>query len=132
MHGVFVLLLPFLAGLGAMFSRPAAGPALDRPAISVEGIAVATLALIASHAVSYYVNFIKGGEFRTASPGGLMIAPYGRVVVLHVTIILGSVAIVALGQPIALLLLLVVLKTALDLILHVRSHGRAREATSSG
>lgn len=125
-HGVFVLLLPIFVGLGGLISRPTAGLVVEGPRISAEGIVVATLALIASHAVSFYVNFVRGGEYRTASPGGLMLAPYGRVVVLHVTILLGSMLVFALGQPVALLLLLVVLKTALDLILHVVSHRRIR------
>lgn len=130
-HGVFVLLLPLFAGLGAMISRPDGGPALGASRISAEGILLATLALIASHAVSYYVNFIRGGEYRNVSPGSIMVAPYGRVFVLHLTIILGSFAIFALGQPIGLLLLLVLLKTALDLILHVVSHKRIREGSSA-
>lgn len=81
--------------------------------------------------MSYYVNYIKGGEYRTASPAGLMVAPYARVFILHITIILGSMAVFVLGQPIYLLVLLVVLKTILDVILHIRSHRRIREGPAS-
>jgi hypothetical protein len=44
------------------------------------------------------------------------------VLVLHVTIILGAVVIGAFGTPIAALVLLVGLKTLIDLVLHVLEH----------
>jgi hypothetical protein len=56
-----------------------------------------------------------------------MARPYGRVVILHLTIIVGALLVGVLGQPIALLVLLVVLKTALDLVLHLRSHRAATD-----
>ena len=61
-----------------------------------------------------------------------MRAPYGRIVVLHVAIILGGFAVMALGEPVALLVVLVLLKLALDIKLHLREHsatpGAARRA----
>jgi hypothetical protein len=58
-----------------------------------------------------------------------MFAPYGRLVVLHVTIILGAIAISTTGAPVAAIVVLVLLKTALDLGLHLREHRRLRPAT---
>jgi hypothetical protein len=95
---------------------------LSGATLSVEGLLLAALALSISHVISYYLNFIRRGEYRRVSVMGQMARPYGRVVILHVTIILGAVLVAALGQPLALLALLVVLKTALDLVLHLRSH----------
>jgi hypothetical protein len=54
-------------------------------------------------------------------------AVYGRVVVLHLTILLGAFATAILGGPIWILLILVAGKTVLDLGLHAREH-RAAEA----
>jgi len=51
-----------------------------------------------------------------------MAAPYARLFILHITIILGAMAIAFTGAPAAAVLVLVVLKTALDLGLHLAEH----------
>jgi hypothetical protein len=51
-----------------------------------------------------------------------MFAPYGRVVMLHLTIIFGAFIVAILGAPIGALLVLVVVKTVFDLSLHLRQH----------
>ncbi|MEZ5570125.1 MAG: DUF6498-containing protein [Halioglobus sp.] len=79
-------------------------------------------ALVVSHGVSFVANFLLAGERRRVSLRQLMSAPYGRIVVLHVAILLGGFAVLAMGQPVILLLVLVLLKTALDVRLHVREH----------
>jgi hypothetical protein len=48
-----------------------------------------------------------------------MMQPYARVVVLHVTILFGGFAFMALHAPAAALVVLVALKTALDLRTHL-------------
>jgi hypothetical protein len=45
-------------------------------------------------------------------------------VVLHLTIIFGAMAVAFLGAPITALVVLVVLKTAFDLRLHLREHDK--------
>src|SRR6266567_8023040 len=76
----------------------------------------------ASHAVSFAFNYIGGGEYRTAALASLMSRPYGRVMVLHVVIMEGGFLVQGLGAPLAAIALLVVLKTGLDLVGHVREH----------
>jgi hypothetical protein len=49
---------------------------------------------------------------------------YGRVVILHVTILGSAFLIGLLGTPLAALVLLIVLKTILDVALHLREHQR--------
>jgi hypothetical protein len=49
-------------------------------------------------------------------------APYARVVVLHLTILFGAFLTAMIGQPIGALVILVGLKTILDLALHLREH----------
>jgi hypothetical protein len=56
-----------------------------------------------------------------------MFQPYGRLVILHITIIFGAFAVIGLGQPVALVALLVILKTAVDLLFHLREHARAAQ-----
>ena len=56
-----------------------------------------------------------------------MFAPYGRLVVLHVTIIVGAVVISVTGAPEAAIVVLVLLKIALDLGLHLAEHRDAEK-----
>ena len=55
-----------------------------------------------------------------------MFAPYGRLVVLHMTIIFGGMAIAFTGAPAAAVAILVVLKTALDVGFHLAEHRKRR------
>ncbi len=78
--------------------------------------------LFVSHLISLITNYYAGGEYRRTSIGELMSKPYGRVVILHVTIIIGGMIAMALGQPLPALILLIVLKTVVDLAAHRREH----------
>ena len=81
-----------------------------------------------SHGVSFFTNYLGKGENRNVTPNKLMFEPYKRVVVLHLTILLGASAALVLGQPIGLLIVMVCLKTAVDLRLHWAEHLRAGQA----
>lgn len=79
-------------------------------------------ALVLSHGVSFVLNFLLAGERDELSLQQLMSAPYSRIVVLHIAIIFGGMAVMALGQPVAMLVVLVLLKLAVDVALHLREH----------
>ena len=83
---------------------------------------LAFAALYVSHGVSFLGNFLWGRERDELSLKQLMSAPYGRIMILHVAILLGGFAVMALGQPVAMLAVLVLLKLALDVALHLREH----------
>jgi hypothetical protein len=118
-HGVFVFTLP---AFGAMSGSPTG----DLTAGFEPGtILLALIALAISHGLSYYWNFVRGGEYRRVSAAGQMFAPYGRLVVLHITIIFGGIAISTTGAPVAAIAILVVLKTILDLGFHLAEHRKA-------
>jgi uncharacterized protein DUF6498 len=51
--------------------------------------------------------------------------PYSRVVALHVTVLAGGALAHTIGAPLAALVLLVLLKTAIDLLAHLGEHRRA-------
>jgi hypothetical protein len=114
-HGVFVFTLPVF---GSMESDTVDMTTGFEPLT----IPFAVLALTISHALSYYFNFIKGGEYRRTSAAGQMFAPYGRLVVLHITIIIGGMAIAVTGAPAAAVAILVGLKTLLDVGFHLAEH----------
>lgn len=46
------------------------------------------------------------------------------------TVVLGAFAVVLIGQPVALVALLILFKTVVDLVLHVREHARYRQASA--
>ena len=89
---------------------------------------MAILALFLSHGVSFAFHYLLKGEYKTAKPQQLMGAPYGRVIVMHITILGGGFLAMTIGSPAALLLILVMLKTIVDLNLHQRSHKKAKES----
>jgi hypothetical protein len=116
-HGVFVWMLPLF---GAMESETAA--VAMTTGFEPLTIPFAVLGLAISHGLSYWFNFIKGGEYLRTSAAAQMFAPYGRLVVLHVTIIIGGMAIAFTGAPAAAVAILVALKTALDVGFHLAEH----------
>lgn len=115
-HGVFVLMLP-LFGASETGGESSFGTTPD-PFVLV----AAVVALSISHGLSYLFNFVGGGEYQRVSAAQQMGKPYGRLVVLHVTIILGAMAIIFTGAAIAALAILVLLKIALDIGLHLAEH----------
>jgi hypothetical protein len=122
-HGVFVwVAFPFLfAGPDAEVSRP-------DPSV----VLAAAVALAVSHAASFLFNWLGGGEFRVSSPMAEMRAPYARVVVLHLTILLGAFAVAIIGAPIGALVVMVGLKIALDLSAHLGERQRAGARLRAG
>jgi len=95
------------------------------------------LALFGSHGVSFVYNYLIKGEYARTNPRKLMGAPYSRIFVMHIAIIVGGFALVALKSPVGLLLVLVVLKTFVDVKLHFYEHrkkgaGKARVRRRAG
>ena len=82
--------------------------------------------LAASHVFSFLWNYLIRGEFRRAAIAELMHRPYKRIVVLHLTILIGGGFSMALGSPLWALLLLLALKVGFDLTAHVKEHAKAQ------
>ena len=110
-HGVFVMV---------MF-----GP---RPERALGDIGLALLVLTLSHGYSYRRNFIGRGEYLVISFAKLFWQPYARVIAMHLAIVLGGTLATAMAQPLGALLVLVGLKTAIDLV----AHGLERRKFSGG
>ena len=87
----------------------------------------AILALLLSHTVSFIINYIGKGEYKKAGLQELMGQPYSRVVLLHLTIIIGGFLVMALGSPVFALLILVLLKIFIDIRSHIREHKKYTE-----
>jgi hypothetical protein len=134
-HGVFVFTLPlFIGGV----TRAVADPGLffpDGSPGSVDQLVIASsgpnlsavgwgaLFLAISHTASFLINFVGRGEYRRVSAARQMFAPYGRLVILHLTILFGAFVSLAIGSPVGAIVVLVLLKTSVDLAFHLREHG---------
>ena len=116
-HGVFVFL--FFGN-----SRPS-GLSMMEPALRAVdqwNLWLPLGALAASHLFSFFWNYLYRGEFRRASLSEQMAKPYGRVIVLHLTILFGGFGAMMLGSPVWALAFLIAIKVALDLRAHLREH----------
>jgi len=82
-------------------------------------------ALFLSHFVSFIENFILRGEFATLKTQQLMARPYGHILAMHVGLIAGAIAINKFGSTIALLVVMVGFKFAVDIAQHKRRHKSA-------
>jgi len=112
-HGIFVLVLFGPAG------HASPSPAGFVAAVRGAGVGFGLLAIVLSHGFSFAHNYLASGEFRRATLPQLMIQPYARVMVLHVTILLGGFAAKAMGAPVVALVFLIALKTLIDLRAHL-------------
>ena len=108
-HGAFLLQMfsaqPILAGLwngGSIFWT--------------------ALIFLTSHVFSMIFNFFGKKEYLGKNPGSQMFSVYGRVFIMHVVILFGGFAVQAFGNPIFALILLIVLKTVIDLVAHNKEH----------
>jgi hypothetical protein len=101
------------------------------PAVSVGQIAISFVSLFLSHFVSYQTNFINAGEYRTTSPEQLFMRPYPRIIVMHLTIILGGILATSTGQSELALTLMIALKVIADLGSHTFEHYTAQSGNKA-
>jgi len=122
-HGVFVIVL-----FSGLLDETGSGGDFSLP-----GFLVAILSITVSHLVSFYYNYIRGGEYTRTTLNSLMFQPYGRVIVLHLTIIGSGFLIMILGSPVWGLVLLIIAKIILDVKAHIREHAKLaiKEAPSN-
>jgi len=78
------------------------------------------VAAIAGVSLLYYVvDFIGRGEFRNSNPQQEMFSPYGRIVTLHIAIILGAGIAFTLDEPLAGVLLLIFIRVVFGVVITV-------------
>lgn len=117
-HGVFVVALFGTAELG----REAMNGSLAGPLGRLFGALVsnregwlAMLAIVTVHAAGF-VQWVIASRERPTPLKELMGAPYGRIVVLHVSLIAGGFLVMSLHAPVLGVLLLIALKLGYDLL----------------
>jgi len=136
-HGFFLIVLFKVADPNQAFPSPS----LPGPLVFVEllggvfaalwrnlppGLLWPMAALAVSHGVSFVQNYLLGGERERFTLKRLMAQPYKRIVLLHVAILFGAMPVMLLGSPTPILALLVILKIALDVVLHLQEHKPAQ------
>ena len=83
------------------------------------GLWVPVLGMLISHGTSFWKDFLGQQEYKRTSFGFLVFHPYGRVAVMHATTVIGAVIVEFTGSHVAVLVLLVWLKTVLDIRAHL-------------
>ena len=133
-YGMFTAVHGFF--LVALFQDEASGWNLSGPSGAIPDMLFEVLAavlarpgalfvigsLLLSHGFSFFVNYIGRGENLKASVQKLMMQPYARIVVMHITIIGMGFLVILTGTRVVGVLLLVALKIGVDLKAHHREH----------
>lgn len=109
-HLVFALLLvsDFAGRGGSML-------AIFTGVVQQPGFLWAVLALALLNLVIQIREWWAPGKWRTSEPKTEMFKPYGRIFVLHLTVLLGAGVVLGIGAPAAAILILCLMKTALEL-----------------
>lgn len=115
-HGFFLGTI-FLntARFGLLDPLPLAFSLLENPVLLL-------LPVIAGHAVSFWMNDIRRGELARTTAHQAMFRPYGRIVFMHMVVMGAGFASTLLGGTMLVLLLVVVLKTVIDIAAHFGVH----------
>ncbi len=117
-HGVFLfgLILGQFASTGA-----AGGLGYDwfHPLLAVKW---AVLSLVCGHAASFVLNYIMKGEYKTAQAQKCMMAPYARIVIMHLTIMAGGFLAMLTRNAGPALAVFVALKILADARAHIKEH----------
>jgi len=119
-HFLFIYYL-FVRGINAAGPEPGVWAALLDLFVPLWP---ALAALFISHGVSFFTNYLGRREYLGTDLKTQMGEPYKRIIVIHLTIIIGGFLTMLLRTPTAALLLLIALKTATDLYAHRKEHAR--------
>jgi hypothetical protein len=113
-HGVFIFAL------------------FDQVTIEITAVLLGISLLTISHGLSFFVNFIGHKEYEKVSLSQQMVAPYRRIMLMHLTIILCAFLLNLLGANRITLIFLILLKVAIDAYAHLREHRRLGTYVSDG
>jgi hypothetical protein len=110
-HGLFTVLV----GAGAFSGDDPFAAALPLLSAHRESLFWTAGALAGSHAAAF-LAWLWRGEFRRADPMSQMAEPYGRIFVLHLTLLGGAFLVVGLHGPVWAVALLGLLKTFYEVV----------------
>lgn len=131
-HGIFVISMFAPGGedvAGTVFENmdSGAGPlgfmGVLSAMMSYPGMVYAVTGLFVSHLLSFLFNYIGKGEYLRMNVTELMHSPYKRIIILHMTILFGGFLVMATGESLWALVLLIFLKIVIDMAAHLHEHG---------
>jgi len=98
------------------------GGDLAQVAALFTGLWPALLALFASHAFSFFANFVGRREYVGRRVNDQMGEPYGRIIFMHLVLIFGGGLAMVLGNPAPVIMIVIALKIFFDVKAHLRQH----------
>jgi len=120
-HGIFVWTLFAPAGTDGAIGDPFDFPASVATALGNPDIFWGFVFLAAAHGVMFLLWTISGA-WRDTHALNDFASPYARIVVLHVTLIFAGLPVLLLGEPMAGILILALIKMGLEVQQAVKHH----------
>jgi len=90
--------------------------------VKMTTVVLGIVSLSISHGISFVINFIGHKEYKKISLSEQMIAPYKRIMVMQITIIICGFLLTLISSPQITLILLILLKIVIDIYAHQREH----------
>lgn len=134
-HGVFVSVFANLSGGieggigGAGFPTPFS--LIDQALTSGANMTLFVIAIIALQVFLFVQDFLWRGQYKRSEVQTEMMAPYGRIIVLHIGLFAGAFAMVALGEPMLGILALIILRALCGIIMSVHRRTQLDAALQS-
>lgn len=126
-HGVFVHEFATM-NTEANLGFPSPSGLINAALQSAPNMTTFVLVIIALQIFLFAQDYILGGEYRRTSIDKEMMAPYGRIIVLHIGIFAGAFAMAAIGEPMWGILGLIGLRALWGVFLSVRRRLRLDDA----
>jgi hypothetical protein len=119
-HGTFLVSIFTIAGTfqdqsGLSSGMPDLLTTVWREVETDADLRAAVLSLIAVQAGWFAAIWLAQARWRTVNPLAQMMEPYGRIVVMHMTIFVATIPVVLLGEGVVAVLALAILKCGLEL-----------------
>lgn len=118
-HGVFVSTFATI-GTDGRTGFPSPLGLIEQALGSGVSMPTFIVSIIFLQSALFIQDFILRGEYRKTSIDREMMAPYGRIVVLHIGIFAGAFAMIAIGEPLWGILALILLRAAWGVFLTLR------------
>lgn len=97
-------------------------PPLDLLLTFIAGVVFGFVALFISHGHSFIANFMRRREYLHLTSERVMQAPYKRIIVLQLTIMMGAFGVMEFNWPVASMAAVIVVKTLFDIYTHYSAH----------
>lgn len=91
---------------------------------------IAIISLGLSHGISYYDNYLGKQEYKTVNIALQMFAPYKRILVMHLTVMLSAILLIATRYTPIALIVLIFIKIIIDHAMHTKTHGSIQKVFS--